>query len=113
MAVRFLLLIFGLLPYAGCVTVDAWMHEKARKVPRFEQWLHFGIGVSIFVFVLFAFLGKVAVALVALAGALVFMVLDEFGFHAGLSRQERRLHGFGALGLLLFVLVWLWTEFLL
>ena len=110
---RFLLLILGLLPYAGCVTVDAWMHEKARRVPRFEQWLHLGIGISIVAFVLFAFLGNVSVALIALAGALGFMAADEFGFHAGLSRQERRVHGFGAIALLLFVLVWLWTEYLL
>lgn len=108
---RILMLSIGVLPYVGFVAIDVWMHEKARRVPRVEQWLHLGIGVANGSFLLLAFLGKPWPALAMLGLGLTFMAVDELGFHRGLSTRERRLHGAAALSLMLFVTLWLWTVF--
>ena len=40
MAVTRLYLLAALAPYLALVSIDAWMHEKARRVPRLEKLLH-------------------------------------------------------------------------
>ena len=54
---RLLVLYAALVPYIGFVAVDARMHEKARRVPRTEQWLHGGIIVTLGTFFVLAFSG--------------------------------------------------------
>ena len=49
----------------------------------------------------------------ALAGGLLFLGADEFGFHRALPRRERTVHIAGLGSLLGFVGVWAWTESLL
>lgn len=108
---RYLILTLGVLPYVGFAALDVWIHETDRRVPRVEKCLHLGIGLGVGGFLLLAFLGQLAPALAFLTVGLCFMAIDEFGYHGSLHRAERRLHGAAALALLLFLLVWLWTEF--
>lgn len=106
---RLLMLSLGVLPYLGCAALDAWMHEKHRRVPRVEQWLHLGIGVGIGGFLLAAFAANNAIALGLLIAGGIFMAVDELGFHKELAARERNLHAVAALALLFFVGVWTWT----
>ena len=107
---RLLVLSLGVIPYLALVAADCWMHEKSRRVPRREQYLHLGIGLGIGSFVVLAFLGRIEAALAALLCGLAFMAVDELGYHRSLARRERRLHAYAALALLLFLGVFLWTE---
>ena len=108
---RNLVLSLGVLPYLGFAALDVWVHEKGRRVPQVEKWLHLGIGFGVGGFLFLAFLDYRFAALTLLPVGLCFMAIDEFGYHRALARTERRLHGAAALALLFFVLVWLWTEF--
>ncbi len=109
-ATRLVLLAAALVPYAALAGFDAWMHEKARRVPRLEQVLHAVAALTFLGFVIGVFRD---IRLLALASLCVFAAVsawDEFGFHAGLAERERRVHfaAYGALGL--FVAVWVWTA---
>lgn len=108
---RLLALSLALTPYLGFVAIDAWMHEKARRVPRFEQWLHAGIALAIGAFFVAVFLGANILAGILLLVSLPLMATDELGFHGHLSRRERLVHLAEGLSLVLFVLVWLWTNY--
>jgi hypothetical protein len=110
---RLLVLYAALVPYLGFVAVDAWMHEKARRVPRAEQWLHGGIVVTLGSFFVLAFSGANIAAGILLVLSLPMMAVDEIGFHGHLSRRERLVHLAEALSLILFVSVWLWMNYLL
>jgi len=35
------LLGVALTPYLVLVSIDGWMHEASRQVPRVERWLHY------------------------------------------------------------------------
>ena len=86
------LLFASLLPYLALSAWDGWLHEKARRVPRVEQWLHALLFVSAGALIFGAFTVR---PLVALAGLAVFApaaLADELGFHGGLDSRERRLH---------------------
>jgi hypothetical protein len=37
---RIIWLGLGAIPYLGLVALDAWMHERARKVPALERIIH-------------------------------------------------------------------------
>jgi hypothetical protein len=37
----------ALVPYLVLVSVDSWMHEKARRVPRLEQFFHAAAAVVV------------------------------------------------------------------
>ncbi|HEY6893780.1 MAG TPA: hypothetical protein VI258_06415 [Rhodanobacteraceae bacterium] len=104
---RALWLVLALIPYAALAGVDAWLHEKARVVPRTEKRLHAGLALSLIVFLGGAFGSAGALAVVALGALLVLAAADEIGFHRELARNERRVHfaSYGALGV--FVLVWI------
>jgi hypothetical protein len=103
---RLFWLSIGVVPYLSLAALDAWMHERARSVPRVEQWLHAGLAVTIASFFFAAFTARTAVALVALAAFLVFLFADELGFHRGIDTRERRVHVASWVALAGFVLVW-------
>jgi hypothetical protein len=107
---RILALSIGLLPYLGTAGVDAWMHERARKVPLLEQAFHAALAVTFTLFAIYAFLGRNVPALAWLAAFLVCLVFDELGYHRELAASERRVHVISWAALLLFVGIWLWTE---
>ena len=108
---RLLVLSVALAPYLGFIAIDAWMHEKARRVPTVEQWLHGGIALAIGSFFLMAFLGADTIAGILLVLSLPLMAADEIGFHGHLSRRERLVHLAEGLSLIIFVFVWLWTSY--
>jgi hypothetical protein len=99
-----------LLPYASLALYDGWLHERARRVPRIEQWLHAGAFCSLIVFVGAAFRAQTQLALVALAVFAPIAATDEFGFHAQLAQRERRVHFAAYAALCVFVLAWLVAE---
>lgn len=108
---RLIVLSIALAPYLGLVAFDAWMHEKARRVPTLEQWLHGGIALAIGTFFVLAFVGADFAAAILLLVSLPLMAADEIGFHGHLSRRERLVHLAEGLALVLFVTVWLWTRY--
>lgn len=87
-----LLLVLSLLPYLVLAAWDGWLHEKARRVPRFEQVLHGLLFVSAASIVVGVFSGRSLLAVVAIGVFAVAAAADEFGFHGALDRRERRLH---------------------
>ena len=95
----------ALLPYLALVSVDAWMHEKARRVPRLEQFLHAAAAVLFVAFVVAVFRDSPA-ALALLASFVVCAAADEFGFHRHLAATERRVHFMSYAALALFVATW-------
>ena len=105
------LLSVALVPYLALVLVDGWMHEKSRRVPRPEQWIHAGIFVFIAVFLVGVFLDRNTLALAALLAAIPCLALDEFRFHGGLAVRERLVHYGADLALAGFAGVWLITAF--
>lgn len=100
----------SLLPYLTLVSVDAWMHERARKVPRTEQLFHALAALTLLGFLVSVFTRAAVPALAFLAAFLVCTACDEIGFHRGLSALERRVHfaAYAALGV--FLAMWRWIE---
>lgn len=108
---QLLALSIALAPYLAFVVIDAWMHERARQVPTLEQWLHGGIALLVGSFILAAFIGAKILAWVLLLMSLPLMAADELGFHRHLSRRERRVHLAEGLSFVIFIFVWLWTNY--
>jgi len=108
---RLLVLSIALAPYLGFVAIDAWMHEKARRVPRVEQWLHAAIALAIGTFFVLAFSGADIAAGILLLLSLPLMAVDEIGFHGHLSKRERLVHLAEGLSLIAFITVWLWMSY--
>ena len=100
----------ALVPYLAAAGVDAWMHERGRRVPRVEQWLHAGLAAGMTVFLAAAFAGHPPVALAALAAFLVLLAWDELGFHKGIAPTERRVHVISWILLAGFVAAWWWID---
>jgi hypothetical protein len=100
----------ALTPYLALVSVDAWMHEASRQVPRVERWLHYSAGALFlgFLIALSCNATGIAIALFAMFAALT--VWDAVGFHRDLAVRERRVHLAAYLALALFVCVWGWLE---
>jgi hypothetical protein len=109
-ATRTILLAAALAPYLALVSFDGWMHERDRRVPRLEQFLHWGAAGLFFAFIVAVFRGESVVALVLLAVLAGITAWDEVGFHASLGRRERRVHfaSYGAFSL--FLLAWYFVE---
>jgi len=103
---RNVLLGLALLPYLAAAGADAWMHERARRVPRVEQWLHGGLAVAMAAFLAAVFLAKTLVALTSLAAFVLLLAWDEFGFHRALDRRERLVHAASWVALAAFVGSW-------
>jgi len=107
-----LLLSAGLLPYGTLLLVDAWMHEKARRVPRQEQWVHAALFVSLAVFLIAVFLGRTATASAGLGLVVPLLIVDELCFHGHLARSEKAVHYLADLALAAFACLWLTTVFI-
>jgi hypothetical protein len=99
-------LSLALAPYLTLALVDAWMHDRARRVPRVEQGLHAGLALAITAFLIAAFANLRITAVLALAAFLALLVCDELGFHRGISSRERRVHVASWLALVGFIVVW-------
>lgn len=105
-----ILLGAALMPYVALVSVDAWMHERARRVPRLEQFFHAAAAVFFLGFAVAVFHDATGPALVLLVAFVICTASDELGFHRHLEQRERRIH-FGAYAALaLFLLAWRWTD---
>ena len=104
-AARLMTLGAALVPYLALVSVDTWMHEKSRRVPRIEQFFHAAAAVLFIGFVIAVFLDAWA-ALPLLIAYVVCAASDEFGFHRHLAAAERRVHFMSYAALGIFVAAW-------
>lgn len=100
-------LALAFLPYFSLAAYDGWLHEKARVVPRVEQWLHAGLFVFLVAFIVFVARASTPAALTAFAIFAVILLIDELGYHAQLARHERRIHWLADAALGGFVVFWL------
>ena len=100
----------ALMPYLVLVSIDAWMHEAKRKVPRVERWLHYCAGALFLGFLWALFRDSTRLALVLFGAFSVLTVWDEVGFHRLLDGRERRVHFAAYAALALFVGAWGWLE---
>ena len=107
---RNLWLGLALVPYLAAAGVDAWMHERDRRVPRVEQWLHAALAASLAAFLAAVFTAHPAFALGALAAFLACLAWDELGFHRGIGAVERRVHVVSWVLLAGFVAAWWWID---
>jgi len=107
---RMIWLTLGILPYLGLVGADTWMHEVARKVPRTERIIHWTLAPLLIGFLVAVFVGQRTIALGLLTVFIPLLAIDEFGFHRGLARNERRVHMAAYAALLGFIIVWQWTD---
>ena len=101
----------ALTPYLALVSIDAWMHEASRQVPRVERWLHYSAGALFLGFLIALFRDATG----ARAGAVrrihrAHGVGCESDFIAHLAARERRVHFAAYVALALFVCVWAWLE---
>ena len=106
---RIVWLAVGVIPYLGLVVADAWMHERARKVPTVERVTHYISAVALLAFLAGAFLPHRVLAAVGLAVFIPLTAFDELGFHRGISASERRVHVAAYASLAVFVAIWLWA----
>jgi hypothetical protein len=104
-AARALLLGAALAPYLALVSVDTWMHETARNVPRAEKFFHYAAALLFGGFIAAIFLDS-GLALPLLLAFVLCAAADEFGFHRHLSAAERRVHFVSYAALALFVGAW-------
>jgi hypothetical protein len=89
---RMILLGAALAPYVALVGIDAWMHERARRVPRLEQVLHYLAAALFLAFVVTVFRGADRIALPLFAIFVAVTAGDAIGFHRHLAPLERRVH---------------------
>jgi hypothetical protein len=100
----------ALAPYLALVSVDAWMHEASRQVPRVERWLHYSAGALFLGFVIALIRDATVLALGLFGAFLSLTVWDAVGFHRQLAARERRVHFAAYVALALFVCVWAWLD---
>lgn len=103
---RTLWLAIALAPYVLIAGIDAWMHERGRKVPRPEQAIHAALALAMVVFLPAVFIGRPVIAFTSLAVFVALLVWDETGFHAGIAANERRIHIASWIALAGFVICW-------
>lgn len=96
----------ALVPYLAAAGVDAWMHERGRRVPRVEQWIHAGLAAAMAVFLGAVFAAAGPIALAALAAFVALVAWDEMAFHGAINRTERRVHVVSWIALAAFVATW-------
>ncbi len=106
---RVIWLGLGLIPYLGLVVVDAWMHERARKVPTIERIIHYVSAIALLAFLAGAFWARRSLAVASLAVFIVLLAFDELGFHRHIARSERRVHLAAYAALMVFIAIWQWT----
>ena len=107
---RNLWLGLALVPYLAAAGVDAWMHERARQVPRVEQWIHAGLALTLGTFLVAVFREVPPVAFAALAAFVALVAWDELAFHKAIARSERRVHVASWFALAGFVAAWWWVD---
>jgi len=100
----------ALTPYLVLVSIDAWMHEAERKVPRVERWLHYCAGALFLGFLIALFRDATWLARALFAAFAVLTVWDAVGFHRHLAARERRVHFAAYVALAFFVGAWAWLE---
>lgn len=108
-ATRMLLLGVALAPYVALIGVDAWMHERARRVPRLEQFLHYTAAILFVAFVVAVFRGAPGIAAILLVVFVLVTAWDELGYHRQLDVRERRVHFASHAALALFLAAWALT----
>ena len=96
----------ALVPYLAAAGVDAWMHERGRRVPRVEQWIHAGLAAAMAVFLGAVFAAAGPIAFAPLAAFVALLVWDEAIFHRTIHRAERRVHAVSWFALAAFVATW-------
>ena len=96
----------ALVPYVALAGVDFWMHERGRRVPRVEQWVHAGLALTMATFLMAVFTGRSLAALAALAVFLALLAWDELSFHKAIAASERRVHAMSWVALAGFVAAW-------
>jgi hypothetical protein len=107
---RLALLAAALAPYLALVGVDAWMHERARRVPRVEQVFHAIAALLFLGFIAAVFSAATTLALILLGAFAVCAACDELGFHRHLAVRERRIHFLAYAALAVFLGTWAWIE---
>jgi len=100
----------ALTPYLALVSIDAWMHEASRQVPRVERWLHYSAGALFLGFLIALFRDVTELALALFGTFTALTVWDAVRFHRDLAARERRVHFAAYVALALFVCVWGWVE---
>ena len=100
----------ALVPYLAVAGADAWMHERGRRVPPPEQWVHAGLAAAMAVFLGAVFAAVPLVAICALAAFVVLVIWDERAFHAAIAASERRVHAISWAALAGFVAAWWWVD---
>jgi hypothetical protein len=106
---RVIWLGLGVIPYLSLVVVDAWMHERARKVPAIERITHYLSAIALLAFLAGAFWDRRSLAVVSLTVFVVLIAFDELGFHRRIARSERRVHFAAYASLIVFIAIWLRT----
>ena len=100
----------ALAPYVVLVSIDAWMHEASRQVPRVERWLHYSAGTLFLGFLIALFRDESGLALALFAVFVVLTVWDAVGFHRHLAARERRVHFAAYAALAIFLCAWSGLE---
>lgn len=96
----------ALVPYLAVAGVDFWMHERGRRVPRVEQWVHAGLALTMATFLTAVFTARSPLALAALAVFVALLAWDELSFHKAIATSERRVHAMSWTALAGFVATW-------
>lgn len=100
----------ALTPYLVMVSIDAWMHEASRQVPRVERWLHYSAGALFLGFLVALFRDATVLAMALFAAFIVLTIWDAVGFHRHLAARERRVHFAAYAALAVFLCAWIWLE---
>ena len=100
----------ALVPYLAVASVDFWMHERGRQVPRVEQWVHVGLALTMAAFLTAVFTGSAPPALAALAVFVALLAWDELSFHKSIAASERRVHAMSWAALAGFVAAWWFVD---
>jgi hypothetical protein len=106
------ILACSLLPYLYYGYLDNVFHFRGRKVSLPEHLLHLAIGVMVATAIVNAFTGQLTVMLVGLVLFMVAGAVDEYIFHRGLPEPESDLHAKEHLGLMIFVVAAMVTQWL-
>jgi hypothetical protein len=101
-----------LLPYLYYGYQDNVFHFRGRKVSLSEHLLHLAIGITVATAIGNAFAGQWTIMLVGLVLFMVAGAVDEYVFHHGLPELESDLHAKEHLGLMIFVVAAMVTEWL-